>query len=76
MNDNLEDKKAAIKAVKRLGLPSDLRTRAVVLVAADSPAGRDLRTLVQLNEDDFELDTFIKTFLRYDDAGKAAPCRK
>lgn len=76
MHDNLEDKKAAVKAVKPLGLPSHLRTRAVVLAAADSTAGRDLRTLIQLIEDDIELDTFIKTFLRYDDAGKAAPCRK
>ena len=76
MIDNLEDKKAASKAVKRLGLPSDLKARALALVAADSTFGSNLRALIQLNEGESELETFVTRFLGYDDAGKAAPRRK
>ena len=60
MSSLLERKRAATEAVKRLGLQTDLRTRAVVLVAVDSPVGNSLRDLVQLNEDDPGLKALLE----------------
>ena len=45
MSDRLEYKRAATQAVHSLGLQSDLRARAVVLVAAHNKVGNELRTL-------------------------------
>ena len=63
MSDTLEYKRAATQAVHSLGLQSDLRARAVVLVAADNQVGNDLRTLIQLNEDDPGLKALVEEFL-------------
>jgi len=63
MSDTLEYKRAATQAVKSLGLQPDLRARAVVLVAANSTVGNDLRTLIQLNEDDPGLKALVEEFL-------------
>lgn len=70
MNETLEDKRAATTAVKSLGLLTDLRARALVLVAADSKVGSSLRLLIQLNADDLELKRLVEEFLRREDSGK------
>ena len=71
MSGTLEHKRAATQAVKSLGLPADLRARAVVLVAADSTVGNSLRDLIQLNEDDPALKALVEEFLRREVTGKA-----
>ena len=71
MSSTLERKRAATEAVKRLGLQTDLRTRAVVLAAGDSTVGNSLRDLIQLNEDDPGLKALVEDFLRREDTGKA-----
>ncbi|KAL3163153.1 hypothetical protein ABBQ32_009563 [Trebouxia sp. C0010 RCD-2024] len=71
MNETLEDKRAATTAVKSLGLLTDLRARALVLVAADSKVGSSLRLLIQLNADDLELKRLVEEFLRREDSGQA-----
>ena len=48
------------RAVESLGLPTDLRARAVVLVAADSTVGNSLGDLIQLKEDDLGLKHWLK----------------
>ena len=70
----LECKRAVTKAVKSLGLQTDLRDRAVILVAADSPVGNSLRDLIQLNEDDPRLKSLVEEFLRGEGTGKATSC--
>ena len=74
MSDTLEYKRAATQAVKRLGLQPDLRARAVVLVAADSTLGNNLRTLIQLNEDDPGLKALVEEFLTGEGTGKSTSC--
>ncbi|KAL0023256.1 hypothetical protein WJX77_000462 [Trebouxia sp. C0004] len=69
MSNTLKDKRAATEAVKRLGLQTDLRARAVVLVAADSTVGNSLRVLIQLNEDDPGLKALVEEFLRGEGTG-------
>ena len=60
MSGTLENKRAATKVVKSLGLQADLRARAVVLVAADSTVENSLRDLIQLNEDDPTLEALVE----------------
>ena len=67
----MEHKRAATTADKSLGLQTDLRARAVVLVAADSTVGNSLRDLIQLNEDDPGLKGLVEEFLRGEATGKA-----
>ena len=76
MSGTLGHKRAATAVVKSLGLQTDLRARAVVLVAADSTVGNSLRDLIQLNEDDPGLKALpvVEEFLRGDDTGKAMLC--
>ena len=51
MSDTVEYKRAAIQAVKSLGLQPDLRARPYALVAADSTLGNNLRTLIKVIPD-------------------------
>lgn len=74
MSDTLEHKRTATYAVKSLGLQPDLTTRAVVLVAADSTAGNNLRTLIQLNEDDPGLKALVEEFLAGEGRSKSTSC--
>ena len=67
----LEDKRAATKVVKSLGLQAGLRARAVVLIAADSTVGNSLRDLIRLNEDDPALKALVEEFFRGEGTGKA-----
>ena len=74
MSGTLEDKRAATKVVKSLGLQAGLRARAVVLVAANSTVGSSLRDLIQLNEDDPALKALVEEFFRGEGTGKAMLC--
>ena len=74
MSGTLEHKRAVTKVVKNLGLQTDLRARAVVLVAANSTVGNSLRNLIQLNEDDPALKALVEDFLRGEGTGKAMSC--
>ena len=74
MSGTLEDKRAATKVVKSLGLQADLRARAVVLVAVDGTVGNSLRDLIQLNEDDPALKALVEEFFRGEGKGKAMFC--
>ena len=74
MSGTLEDKRAATKVVKSLGLQAGLTARAVVLVAADSTVGSSLRDLIQLNEDDPALKALVEEFFRGEGTGKAMLC--
>ena len=74
MSSTLEDKRAATKVVKSLGLQAGLRARAVVLVAADSTVGNSLRDLIQLNEDDPAFTALVEEFFRGEGTGKAILC--
>ncbi|DBA98456.1 TPA: hypothetical protein ACH3X3_012457 [Trebouxia sp. C0006] len=69
MSGTLEDKRAATKVVKSLGLQAGLRARAVVLVAADSTVGSSLRDLIQINEDDPALKALVEEFFRGEGTG-------
>ena len=74
MSGTLEHKRAVTKAVKSLGLQTDLTARAVVLAAADSTVGNSLRDLIQLNEDDPGLKALVEEFLRGEGTGKPTSC--
>ena len=74
MSGTLEYKRAAMQAVKSLGLQAGLRARALVLVAADSTVGNSLRDLIQLNEDNPALTALVEEFLRGEATGKVMVC--
>ena len=74
VNSMLERKRAVTKAVKSLGLQTDSRDRAVVLVATDSTVGNSLRDLIQLNKDCPRLKALVEEFLRGKGTGKATSC--
>lgn len=69
MGDTWEHKRTATNAVKQLDLPPDMRERALVLVAADSVAGNNLRALLQLNQSDAGLSNLVKRCLINEAAG-------
>ena len=66
----MDQKRIATKLVKILNLPPDVRTRALVLVAADSASGSSLRELLQLNDDDEDLKSLVVRFLEEDARGR------
>ncbi len=74
MSGTVEDKRAAGAVVRRLGLQTDLRARALVLVAVDSPVGNGLRSLLQVWEDAPDLKDLVEEFLKREDTGKAMLC--
>ena len=74
MSGTMEDKRAAATVVRSLGLQTDLRASALVLVAADSPVGNSLRSLVQLHEDAPDLKALVEELLKGEDTGTAMLC--
>ena len=70
----MEQKRAATKLVKGLDLHRDLRTRALVLVAADSTTGSSLRDLLLLNDEDDDLKSMVVNFLQEETTGKSCRC--
>ena len=67
----MDQKRIATKLVKSLNLLPDMRTRALVLVAADSALGSSLRELLQLNDDDDELKSLVVGFLEENARGRS-----
>ena len=74
MSGTMEDKRAAATVPRSLGLQTDLRARALVLVVADSPKRNSLRSLIQLHEDVPDRKALVKDFLKGEDTGKAILC--
>ena len=74
LSGTLEHKRAVTAVIISLGLQTNLRARAVVLVAADSTVGRSLRDLIQLNEHDPGLKALVEEYMRGEDTGKAMIC--
>lgn len=73
MCDTLGCKRAATEVVKTLGLQPDVTARALVLVAADSTAGNNLRSLIQLNETDPDLRAYVEHFFIMEDKATHIP---
>lgn len=67
----MDQKRIATKLVKSLNLQPDMRTRALVLVAADSGSGGSLRELLQLNDDDEDLTSLVVSFLEEEARGRS-----
>ena len=71
----MDQKRIATKLVKSLNLQPDMRTRALVLVAADSGSGGSLRELLQLNDDDEDLTSLVVSFLAEEARGRSRSAR-
>ena len=71
----MEQKRMATKLVNSLELQPDLRTRALVLVAADSASGSSLRELLQLHDDDEDLKSLVVRFLEGEATGRSRSTR-
>lgn len=68
----MDQKRIATKHVKSLNLQPDMRTRALVLVAADSASGSSLRDLLQLNDNDEDLKSLVVSYLEEQARGHGA----
>ncbi len=71
----MDQKQIATKLVRSLNLQPEMRTRALVLVAADSASGSSLRELLRLNGDAEDLKLLVVSFLEEEARGKSRSAR-
>ncbi len=71
----MAQKQIATKLVRSLDLQPEMRTRALVLVAADTAPGSSLRELLRLNDDAGDLNTLVVRFLEEQARGRSRSAR-
>jgi hypothetical protein len=71
----MDQKRIATKLVRSLNLQPEMRTRALVLVAADTAPGSSLRELLRLNDDAEDLKSLVVSFLQEEARGKSRSAR-
>lgn len=71
----MDQKQIATKLVRSLNLQPEMRTRALILVAADTAPGSSLRELLRLNDDAEDLNTLVVSFLEEEARGRSRSAR-